>query len=688
MPRFNRIGPRSLFALLVLLLTAFPGWAKDEEKPPIRWLEWQQTTLRHAQNVKRPVLIFLTATWCGECRRVEEEVLHDPRIRARIEESFLPILVDRDRRPDLFARYNRGGLPSVAFALPSGNSMFFQDGDEFLRAGGANLTVDTLLPYLDLVERHYKRSADAMDDMVKNWLDQARLRRNVYSRPLQASMAGMAANIILRLQDSENGGLRGMREVRSEPIRAALEHYANTGDEAYRTFAVRTLDAFSRGAVRDPLDGSFYRLAGSAQWGSPSPEQLLHTQGDMLLAYLEAYRALGEERYLQVAEDLTEVLLQDFFVPEQGTFIANRVPVDPAQARWSWKSFRKALKRPQLEAAGLRYGMDESADRAPRHLRNAMDPEDVALTLARPAEEVGVLLDAAAQRLRAARDKRVEMRTDPVFFTGWNAEAANALLHAWAVLGREDALEAALGILDYIQRALTTTTDGIFHGMEMQPPRILTGVLLWDQNQVVRACLTAYQATGEQRFLDCSVKRLEFVAARFLDKKWGALVDRRPAWGDIGEESIADRRIEENAEAAMLMFELGALVPGDPLWRDGQKILEAFADEFAGYGVRAIPLSMAFHRNFQFPAQIAVVEAEGAERDPLAMELRRAALKGLPVWKVVLPLRDGKDDEQMRGFGILPGEGTAAYLLHGRSNQGPFRTVEELEAAMAPTENP
>jgi uncharacterized protein YyaL (SSP411 family) len=447
------------------------------------------------------------------------------------------------------------------------------------------------------------------------------------------------------------------------------------------------LDALSRGAVRNPLDGSFYRLARSPDWGSPSPEQLLHTQGDMLLAYLEGYRVLGDERYLEVARDLIDVLLEDFFVPELGLFMASRVAEDPAQTLWSWKSFRKALKRPQLDAAALRYGMGASADASPRHLRDAMDPVEVAAALERSPEEIGPLLDAAREQLRAAWGKRVSMRTDPVFLTGWNAEAANALLRAWAVLGREDALEAALGVLDYIKSALTTDTDGVFHGMEISPPRILPAVLLWDQNQVARGCLTAYQATGEERFRECSVKRLEFVAARFMHKEWGALVDRRPAWGDIGEEGIPDRRIEENAEAAVLLFELGALVPGDPLWKDGTKILEAFADEFASYGVRAIPMSLALHRHFQFPGQVAVVERAGEEPDPVARELRRAALRGLPVWKVVLPLRDGEDDELLRGFGILPGEGSAAYLLQGRSNRGPFRTVQELEAAMAPTED-
>ena len=113
MPPLNRPQLLTLSATLILLLAPFPGLAKKEEKSPFRWLEWQQTTLRQAQNLGRPVLLFLTAEWCLECKRVEEEVLHDPQIRERIENSFLPILVDRDRRPDLFARYSRGGLPSV-----------------------------------------------------------------------------------------------------------------------------------------------------------------------------------------------------------------------------------------------------------------------------------------------------------------------------------------------------------------------------------------------------------------------------------------------------------------------------------------------------------------------------------------------------------------------------------------------
>jgi uncharacterized protein YyaL (SSP411 family) len=678
---------RLLLASLVLLTVA-SGLAGAEDEPPIRWLEWQQATLAHAANVKKPVLVFLTASWCIECRQVEEEVLYHPDVRRRIQESFLPIRVDRERRPDLFARYSRGALPSLAFTLPSGNSLFFRDGEEYLRAGGANLSVDTLVPYLDLVVRQFRLSGESIDAMVQNWMDQASKRRNVASKPLEQEMAEMAASAIVRLQDPVAGGLKGpVKQARSEHVRAALEHYAYTGDEEYRAFAERTLAGLAHGAVRNPLDGSFYRVA-APDWGSPAPEQLVATQGEMLLAFLEAYRVLGKPLYRQVATELTDLLLDAFYMPEHAGFRNSRVPEDPQSLLWSWKQFRKAVKGPELRAAALHLGMDAGADERPRYLRLALQPDEVAAELGLQPDETRSMLEQARRRLQAAQERRAGLLLDDVILTGASAQAATALMQAWAVLGRDDALQPALDTMDHIQQALTTTTDGVFHGTEVNPRRILTGVLLWDQNQVARGCMTAYQVTAEPRFRDCAQQRLEFVSYRFLDKEWGSLMDRRPAWGDVGEEGIPDRRIEENADAAVLMFELGALVPGDPLWKRGRKVLEGFADEFATYGIRAIPMAVALHRAFQFPGQVAVVHQGGETPDAQATELRRAAMQALPVWKVVLPLEDKVDSEELRRFGILPGEGTAGYVVQGSTNRGPYRTVEELSAALAPKETP
>jgi uncharacterized protein YyaL (SSP411 family) len=685
----SRLSPVSWKCwLLALLITAVSAPAAGaDDPPPIRWLEWSRTTLVQADRLGKPVLVFLTASWCVECQRVEEEILGDPEVRRRVDEGFLAVRIDRDRRPDLFRRYVRGGLPSVAFVLASGNSMFFRDGDDLLRAGGANLSVETFLPYLDLVEKHYRRSRDAMETMVKRWLKRAKESRNTASLALEPSMAGLAANTLLRLQDPVHGGVRStVKEVRSEPVRAALEHYAYTRDEDYREFATRTLEAMSRGAVRDPLDGSFHRLAYSQDWGSPGPERVLHTQSDMLLAFLEAYRSLGDERYREVAWQLTDVLLGPFLDPELQLFRASLVPEDPASLLWSWRRFRQALRGPQVEAAALRYGMDATADELPRHLRDAMDSEEVAASLKRPADEIRALLEEAAERLRSARSKRSSVKADRMILAGWNAEAANALLHSWAVLGREDARRAALTTLRYIMERLVSNREGVFHGMEVQPSRILSGILLWDQIQVARGCLMAFQVPGTQDYLECGRRRLKFTVGTFVDKEWGGVVDRRPAWGDMGEEGIPDRRIEDNADAAIALYEMAALEPGSPLWKDGRKILEAFADEFSSYGVRAIPMSVALHRSFRHPAQVAVVQGTGEEDATAAGELRRAALAALPVWKVVLPLRDVEDEPVLRQFGILPRRGTAAYLVQGSTNRGPFRSVEELQAALAPRE--
>ncbi len=679
---------RKLCLLLTLLLSGVITQAAKSEAPteePIFWRGFQQTTLRHAARVNKPIVVYLTATWCLPCRALEEEVFSQPEVSRRIREGFIPIRVDRDRRPDLYDRYNRGGLPSLAFLLPSGNSMFFQDEAEFLRAGGPNLTLETLPPYLDLVKKHYRNSAKQMEKMVRNWLDQAERARNTVSVPLHPDMVDLAANAILRLQDPVNGGFRGLpREVRGEAVQAALEHFLATGDDAYRAFAKRTLDAMARGAVRNPLDGLFYRVAHREDWGLPAPERLLDTQADMLLTYLDGYRVLRDPLYLEIAEELVDGLLEHFYDPELGVFLASLIPESVTASKWTWARFRRALRKNQLEAARLYYGMDSTRRDALQDLRVAMTPEEVAVRVGKPVAEVLATLEDARERLRAART--VGEKADLLVVSGWSAETAKGLLQAWVFTQREDALEAARNTLRFIEGQMTTLPDGVFHSLETDPPRVVPAVLLADQIHTARANFLAFQVTGDSEFFDAGRRRLELVLGRFADANWGGLVDRRPQWGDMGEEGTKDRRIEENAEAAVALFEQAALAPGDPIWKEARKILEAFADEFPKYGLRAIPLSIALHRSAQFPEQIIVVDGEEDDSKAVARELRRTALAALPLWKVVLPFSQGKDDSVLRNFGILPGEGAAAYRIKGSSHRGPYRTVEELEAALASEE--
>ena len=51
---------------------------------------------------------------------MDETSYSDDEVISLINESFIPVRVDSDQRPDVNARYNQGGWPTLAFLTDDG----------------------------------------------------------------------------------------------------------------------------------------------------------------------------------------------------------------------------------------------------------------------------------------------------------------------------------------------------------------------------------------------------------------------------------------------------------------------------------------------------------------------------------------------------------------------------------------
>ena len=121
-------GSRSLFEMLVeqeknhyaILEAEYrrlfePDLELGKERLPITWYEWDEESFELADTLELPVLLYITAPWCEPCHLMEESTLADPEVVQTINDDFIPILVDADKRPDVDSRYNKGGWPTTAF---------------------------------------------------------------------------------------------------------------------------------------------------------------------------------------------------------------------------------------------------------------------------------------------------------------------------------------------------------------------------------------------------------------------------------------------------------------------------------------------------------------------------------------------------------------------------------------------
>jgi len=87
----------------------------------IVWHEWSEEAFRKAKELKRAVLLDISAVWCHWCHVMDETSYSDEEVIRIVNSSFVAIRVDTDQRPDINRRYNVGGWPTTVFLTPDGD---------------------------------------------------------------------------------------------------------------------------------------------------------------------------------------------------------------------------------------------------------------------------------------------------------------------------------------------------------------------------------------------------------------------------------------------------------------------------------------------------------------------------------------------------------------------------------------
>src|SRR3989338_4223210 len=89
-------------------------------KSEIKWLEWNKKTFEQAKGEGKPVLLDIYGVWCHWCHVIDQTTYLDPDVIRIVNDKFVPVRVDTDKRPDVNKRYNQGGWPSTVFLAPNG----------------------------------------------------------------------------------------------------------------------------------------------------------------------------------------------------------------------------------------------------------------------------------------------------------------------------------------------------------------------------------------------------------------------------------------------------------------------------------------------------------------------------------------------------------------------------------------
>ncbi|MFB6092870.1 MAG: DUF255 domain-containing protein [Haloquadratum sp.] len=257
-----------------------------DDRTHVEWHEWGPAPFEEARAADRPVLLALTAPWCDSCHEMDAETYGEPRIAANVNDGFVPVRVDVDRRPRVRERYNMGGFPSTVFCTPSGEVI----------SGATYLGPDGMRQVLDSVREVWRdRGGDA-----------GRIPRALSGDPTPAGEVDerIESHLAGQLDEKWDPQFAGWGDGAKFPLPQTIEFALKRAREQ----ATETLGVIGQ-SLYDADDGGFYRYADGRDWSDPHREKVLDANAALVRAFANGYLYTGDEDLLDPAVGTREFLV-------------------------------------------------------------------------------------------------------------------------------------------------------------------------------------------------------------------------------------------------------------------------------------------------------------------------------------------------------------------------------------------
>ena len=672
------------------LASAASAYLQSAAHQPIHWYPWSEEAFAAAAQSDRPVLLDIGAVWCHWCHVMDGESYENPALAEFLNANFVCIKVDRDERPDVDVRYQRavqtlihqGGWPLTAFLTPAGEvfygGTYFPPDDRFGRPGFRSV-LETVLGVYHTRRDQVTAQAGAIRRALDAGLDEAS------AGAVSAALLDAAEAQMFRAFDRTYGGF-GTEPKFPHPgaMLFALQRWFDAPTAERRLLLDRTLQGMARGGMYDHLGGGFHRYSVDRTWTVPHFEKMSYDNSELLRVYAAAAAAFRSDEYTATARGITRWVREVLADPAGGYGTSQDADVglhdDGDYFTWTRDEAAAVLLPGELEVAGAFFDIGTAGEMHHNPGKNVLfvsaTTEAIALRTGRTAAQVQTVLDSARRKLLAAREQRPAPFVDRTRYTSWNAMMAGAMLGAAALLNDDPSREHALDTLRRLRResgepdAVAHTAGGV------------TG-LLDDQVQAAGAALDAWETTGDDSWLDWSVRLMDRVWADYADAD-GGLFDTARGHAGAGLLPARAKPVQDaptpsgNGAAAIVAARLHAIT-GDPRWHDRlAALLSAFAGRAGELGFYAATWLIGCDWLLNPPTHLVIAGPPG---DPLAARLHARALATFAPRRVVQRITgDGPAlPPAARAMARSAGGGVRAFVCRGATCDAPAST----EAAWA-----
>jgi uncharacterized protein len=656
---------------------------------PVDWFAWGEEALAAARAEDKPIFLSIGYSACHWCHVMEHESFEDPETAALMNEKFVNIKVDREERPDLDAIYmdavqamtGQGGWPMSVWLTPDGQP--FHGGTYY--PNETRYGMPSFQQVIRAVDEAYRTQRERVAGQAQR-LTEMLTRTASLSAPeggeIGSDVLLDALQQMRQYFDDDEGGF-GSQPKFPQPMTLdfALSQYKRTGDLDALYMVELTLEKMAKGGIYDQLGGGFHRYSVDGYWLVPHFEKMLYDNAQLLRTYLHAWQVTQRPLYRRVVEETIDYVLREMTSPAGGFYSTQDADSEGHEGKffvWTPAEIESILEPHTAGIFESYYGVSERGNFEGKNILSVVrTPENLADRFRIGTSDVEQALADARSQLFEARELRVKPARDEKVLTEWNGLMIHALAECGVVLGRNDALQAAVKAADFILEHMSQPDGRLLRSYKDGRARL--NAYLEDYAALNRGLLALHEATFDLRWLGEATRLMQVIFEQFHDSQNGGffqtgvdhevLVARRK---DVVDNAIPSG----NSLAAEVLLRLAVFLDKDAYRREAGRILlmlkDAMASQPTGFGrmLGVLDAYLAPSREVAVAGDLADEATQALLAVVYARYLPHTVL-GLkrPGEESMLPLLQGRD--------LVDGR-PAAYVCENYACRLPVTTPEEL----------
>jgi uncharacterized protein YyaL (SSP411 family) len=565
---------------------------------PVDWYPWGDEALAKAANENKLIVISVGYAACHWCHVMEHESFEDSTVAAVMNEHFVSIKVDREERPDIDDVYmtacqltnERGcGWPLNVIALPDGRPVF----------AGTYFPKKQWLKILTQFQQLRAEDPAKMEEYASGLTSEV-TKHNAFSANDAAGLTLSRAEInaftteLLTKIDPKDGGISGAPKFPMPVLYEFLLAQHFYSPEAATLEAITlTLDKMAGGGIYDHLAGGFARYSTDAEWKVPHFEKMLYDNGQLVSLYAHAYQVTGKERYAEVVRQ-TIAFAESSLSDKNGAFYASLDADTEGEEGltyvWTQQEINEVLADEKLADAFTDYYSVTKNGNWEGHNILYRSKSAAALVKTHGYENETALreaMNAAANKLLAARAKRPQPGLDDKALTAWNSLMISGYTDAFRALGEEVYRERAVKAGQFLRKKMMAEDGRLDRNFKDGNSAI--NAFLDDYALMAQACIDLYQITFDETWLGTAKQLTDYADAHFFDAAAGLYnytsgLDPALISGNV---PVSDRVIPSgNSAMARALHQLGILTANDALKGRSRKMLALMQASLLSNGPR------------------------------------------------------------------------------------------------------